>query len=113
MDALGEGVPLQAAGAVGLEGHDDLAVEYARREQAGEGLHELGEVPRERFVAAASDLDTAVLLRRGRDLHDAAEAVPLGFVEKVAFGHLLDGFREHRRWQVAHPPILPPVASNA
>ena len=105
VDALGEGLPVEALPS-GLAGaHDDLAVEDARaREEAGCGVDEFGEVACERLGAPAADLDAIVGQR-----DDAAEAVPLRLIEETAGnavrgGDLLDGLRQHRRDDAAHLP---------
>jgi hypothetical protein len=70
----------------------DLAVDDAALGQARlDRVDDLGEVAGQRPLAPAGQLDLVAVAE-----HDAAEAVPLGLVQKLALGHPLDRLGEHR-----------------
>ena len=77
-----------------LGGDHDLAVQHrSLGQRAPQLLDELGEVPVERALVPAAELDLVAVAE-----HDAAEAVPLRFVEQpVAGRQLANELREHRR----------------
>ena len=97
MDALAEGLPVEALGARLATAHDHLAVDDgAARQVLDDRCHELGEVAGQRLLAAADELDVVALLA-----HDAPEAVPLGLVgvatlHGIRRRHIRDGLGEHR-----------------
>ena len=74
--------------------HDELAVGNERASApTGHELHDLGEVPAHRAIAAALELDLAVLAHRD----DRAEPVPLRLVRPtLALRDLGLELREHR-----------------
>src|SRR5512132_296175 len=90
MDAHLETVEVEAL----LGGDHDLAVQHrALGQRATEVLDELGEVPVERALVAAPELDLVAVAE-----HDAAEAIPLRLVEQpVAGREIANELREHRR----------------
>ena len=76
MDPQRQPVEVEAA----LGGDHDLAVDHALlRELRADRLDQLGEVPRERLLVPAPDLDVVAVAE-----HDGAKAVPLRLVEEVA-----------------------------
>ena len=83
-------------------GDDDLAVDHAALERVGlHGRHDLGEVAGERALVAAAQLDLVAVPE-----DDAAEAVPLGLVERVvADGELGCGLGQHRLHRRLHGEI--------
>ena len=90
MDPLGQGIEVEAVGT----GDHDLPVEHALvGEIALEWVDELGEVPGERLLVPAAQLDLVTLAE-----DDATESVPLRFVEH-AFGpgELPGELGQHRR----------------
>ena len=91
MDALQQRVEVETVAV--RRRHHDLAIDHAlvcqRRLQR---LDQLGEVPGERPLVAARELDTVAVAE-----HDAAEAVPFRLVvPSVADGNLVSGLRQHR-----------------
>src|SRR2546421_3651814 len=93
-----------------LGGDHDLAVEHrALGERAAQLLDELGEVPVERALVAAAELDLVAVAE-----HDAAEAVPLRLVEHpVAGRELADELGQHRRHRRGGPGLHHPPAKTA
>ena len=93
-----------------LGGDHDLAVEHrAPGERVPQLLDELGEVPVERALVAAAELDLVAVAE-----HDAPEAVPLRLVEHPVGGReLADELREHRRHRWGDRGLHDRLASTA
>src|ERR1019366_5761130 len=78
MNALREQLPVQPLRARFAASNDDLTVENARlRELRPEHPDQLRKVSGQQFRAAAADLDI-----RAVEMHDAAKAVPFGFIRQ-------------------------------
>jgi len=76
MNALREGVPVEAVNPVDDGGDTDLAVEHHLLGQLGtRGVDDFREVPGEVFAAARTDVDLVAVTKDQR-----AKAIPLGFV---------------------------------
>src|SRR4051794_8359099 len=102
MKTLEEGLEVEAA----RIGDDDLPVDDERLGGQGrECRDELGEVPRERAVVSAAQVDGGPVPKR-----EAPKAVPLRLVHEITGRQLAGEAREHRldRWlRRVHEEVLP------